>query len=52
VAPRPASGEDTSLQAGLEFDWWLARGSCAPVDATTAGQPMVTPTASPVPAAD
>jgi hypothetical protein len=48
VAPGPTSGEDASLQVGPEFDWRSARCSCAPVDAVTAGPPVVTPTATPV----
>jgi hypothetical protein len=52
VAPGPASGEDASLQVGPEFDWRSAHCSCAPVDAVTVGPPMVTPTATPVSAAD
>jgi hypothetical protein len=52
VAPGSASGEDASLQVGPEFDWQSARCSCAPVDAVTSGPPMVTPTATPAPAAD
>jgi hypothetical protein len=52
VALGPASGEDASLQVGPKFDWQLARYSCAPIDAITAGPPLVTPTTTPVPAAD
>jgi hypothetical protein len=52
VAPGPASGEDASLQVGPESDWRLACCSCALVDAITAGPPMVTPTATPVPMVD
>jgi hypothetical protein len=52
VAPGPTSGEDTSLQVGPESDWRLACCSYAPVDAITAGPPMVTSTATPVPAVD
>jgi hypothetical protein len=52
VAPEPASGEDMSLQVGPEFDWRSARCSCTPVDAVTAGPPMVTSTATPVPMAN
>ena len=52
MAPRPASEEDASLQVGPESDWRLACCSCAPVDAITAGPPMVTSTATPVPATD
>jgi hypothetical protein len=48
VAPGLASGEDASLQAGPESDWRLACCSCAPVDAITAGPPMVTLTGTPV----
>jgi hypothetical protein len=52
VAPGPASGEDASLQAELESDWWLDRCFRAPVAAITAGPPMATPTAVPIPTAD
>jgi hypothetical protein len=52
VAPRPASGEDASLQVGLESDWRLAYCSCAPVDAITAGPPMVMLTATPITTVD
>jgi hypothetical protein len=52
MAPGPASGEDTSLQVGPESDWRLACCSCVPVHAITADPPMVTPTATPVPAVD
>jgi hypothetical protein len=52
VAPGPTSGEDTSLQVGPMFDWRLACCFCAPVGVITAGPPLVTPTAMPVPAAD
>jgi hypothetical protein len=52
VAPGPALGEDASLQVGPESDWRLACCSCAPIDAITAGPPMATPTATPVPMAD
>jgi hypothetical protein len=52
VAPGPASGEGASLQVGPKSDWQLVRCSCAPVDAITAGPPMVTSTATPAPAAD
>jgi hypothetical protein len=48
----PALGEDTSLQVGPKFDWRLARCFCAPVGVITAGPPLVTPTATPVPAAN
>jgi hypothetical protein len=49
VAPGPASGEDASLQVGLESDWWLDHYSCVPVAAITAGPPMAMPTAAPIP---
>jgi hypothetical protein len=52
VAPRPASGEDASLQVEPEFDWRSACCSCAPVGAITAGPPMATPTVTPVPTVD
>jgi hypothetical protein len=52
VAPGPASGKDASLQVGPESDWRLACCSCASVDAITAGPPMVTSTASPIPTVD
>jgi hypothetical protein len=52
VAPEPASGEDTSLQVGPKFDWRLARCFYAPVGVITIGLPLVTPTSTPVPAAD
>jgi hypothetical protein len=52
VTPGPASGEDASLQVGPEFDWRSTHCSCAPVDAVTAGLPMVTSTATPVPVAN
>jgi hypothetical protein len=52
VAPGPASGEDTSLQVGPKFGWRLARYFYTPVGVITAGPPMVTPTAMPIPAAD
>ena len=52
MAPGPASGEDASLQVGLEFDLWLAYRSCAPVGIITAGPPMVMPSAGPIPTAD
>jgi hypothetical protein len=52
VAPGPASGEDASLQVGLESDWRLDRCSCAPVAAITVGPPMALPTVAPIPTAD
>jgi hypothetical protein len=52
VVPGPALGADASLQVGPEFDWRSARCSCAPVDAVSAGPPMVTLTATPVPTAN
>jgi hypothetical protein len=52
VAPGPASGEDASLQVGPEFGWRLDCCFCAPVDAITAGPPMVMPAVAPVPTVD
>jgi hypothetical protein len=52
VAPRPASGEDASLQVGPESDWRLACCSYAPVGAITTGPPMATLTATPVSTVD
>jgi hypothetical protein len=52
VAPRPASGEDTSLQVGPKLDWRLARCFRALADVITASPPSVTPTVTSVPAAD
>jgi hypothetical protein len=52
VAPGPALGEDASLQVGPESDWRLACCSCVPVDAFTAGPPMVMQTATPIPTVD
>jgi hypothetical protein len=52
VAPGPASGEDASLQVGLESDWRLACCSCTPVDAITTVPPTVMPTATPIPMVD
>jgi hypothetical protein len=52
VAPRPASGEDASLQVGPESAWRLDRCSCALVAAITVGPPMAMPTAVPIPTAD
>jgi hypothetical protein len=52
VAPGPASGEDASLQVGLESDWRLDRCSYVPVAAITAGPPMAMPTATLIPTAD
>jgi hypothetical protein len=52
VAPGPASGEDTSLQVGLELDWRLSRCFRALADVITASPPSVTPTSTYVPAAD
>jgi hypothetical protein len=52
MAPGPALGEDASLQVGPKLDWRSVRFSCAHVDAVTADPPMVTPTATPAPAAD
>jgi hypothetical protein len=52
VAPRPALGEDVSLQVGPESDWRLDRCSCAPVATITVGPPMAMPTAMPIPTAN
>jgi hypothetical protein len=52
VALGPASGEETSLQVGPKLDWRLARCFCALADIVTASPPLVTPTVTPVPAAD
>ena len=52
MAPGPASGEDASLQVGLESDWRLDRCSCAPVDAITVGPPMAMPTNAHIPTTD
>jgi hypothetical protein len=52
MAPGPASGEDASLQVGPESDWRLDHCFRAPVAAITAGPPMTTPTAVPIPMAD
>jgi hypothetical protein len=52
VAPGLASGEDTSLQVGPKLDCRLARCFHAPADVITTSPPSVTPTATPVPAAD
>jgi hypothetical protein len=52
VAPGPTLREDTSLQVGLKLDWRLARLFCALADVITASPPSITPTATPVPAAD
>jgi hypothetical protein len=52
VAPRPTSGEDTSLQVGPKFDWRLVRRFHALADVITASLPSVTPTATSVPATD
>jgi hypothetical protein len=40
------------LQVGPKFDWRLARCFCAPIGVITVGPPLVTPTATPVPAAE
>jgi hypothetical protein len=48
----PPQGRMRACRWGQSFDWRLARCSCTPVDAITAGPPMVTPTAMPIPAAD
>jgi hypothetical protein len=52
VAPGPASGEDTSLQVGPKLDCRLVRCFCALAGVITASPPLVTPTATPVPATD
>jgi hypothetical protein len=52
VGPGPASGEETSLQVGLKLDCRLARCFRALVVIITVSPPLVTPTATPVPAAD
>jgi hypothetical protein len=52
VAPEPTSGEDTNLQVGPKLDWRLARRFCAFADVFTVSPPLVTPTATSVPAAD
>jgi hypothetical protein len=52
VAPKPTSGEDTSLQVGPKLDWRLVRRFRAFADVITANPPSVTPTAMSVPAAD
>jgi hypothetical protein len=49
VAPRPTSGEDTSLQVGLKLDWRLVRRFRAFADVITANLPSVTPTAMSIP---
>jgi hypothetical protein len=50
--PRPASGEDTSLQVGPKLDWRLARRFRVFADVVTASLPLDTPTATSVPGAD
>jgi hypothetical protein len=52
VAPGPASGEDTGLQVGPKLDCRLACCFCALAGVITASPPSITPTATPVPAAD
>jgi hypothetical protein len=52
VAPRPTSGEETSLQVGPKPGWRLVRRFHALADVITASPPSVTPTAMFVPAAD
>jgi hypothetical protein len=52
VALGPASEEDMSLQVGPKLDCQLARCFCALADVITASPPSVTPTSTPVPAAD
>jgi hypothetical protein len=52
VAPGLALGEKTSLQVGPKLDWRLARCFRALADVITASPPSVTPTVTPVPAAD
>jgi hypothetical protein len=48
VAPSPASGEDASLQVGLESVWWLDRCFRAPVAAITVGSLMTMPLVVPI----
>jgi hypothetical protein len=52
VASGPTSGEDTSLQVGPKLDCKLVCCFCALADVFIASPPSVTPTATPVPAAD
>jgi hypothetical protein len=52
VAPGPASGEETSLQVGLESEWQSSCCSSGLVGAINAGPPMAMPTVTPVPPAD
>jgi hypothetical protein len=52
VAPGPASGKEMSLQVGPKLDRRLAHCFCALADVITASPSSVTPTVTPVPAAD
>ena len=52
VAPRPTSGEDTSLRVGPKSDWRLAHCFRAFADVVAANPPSVTLSAMSVPAAD
>jgi hypothetical protein len=52
VAPRPTSGEGTSLQVGPKLDRRLAHRFRALADIITVSLPSVTSTATPVPAAN
>jgi hypothetical protein len=52
VAPRPASGEDTSLQVGPKLDWQLVRRFHAFANVITASPPSDMPTAMSIPTAD
>jgi hypothetical protein len=52
VAPKPTSGEDTSLQVGPKLGWRSGHRFCALADVITASPPLVMPTVTPVPAAD
>jgi hypothetical protein len=52
VAPGPASGEDTSLQVGPKLDHRLAHCFRALTDIIIASPSLVTPTVTPVLAAD
>jgi hypothetical protein len=52
VALGPTSREDTSLYVGPKLDWRLECCFRALADVIPASPPSVTPTATPVPAAD
>jgi hypothetical protein len=52
MAPGPASGEDTSLQVGPKLDCRLVCCFRALAGVITASPPLVTPSATLVPAAD